>query len=55
MDEKEMERMKELTQKVEEAGGDLTVLTPDEGRELLRLLGKRIGELEFAFPIRGEE
>ncbi|MBA7586646.1 hypothetical protein ES708_28649 [subsurface metagenome] len=55
MEEKDKERLKELTQKVADAGGDLFVLTLEEGRELMRLLGKRIGEDEVGYPISGEE
>jgi len=44
MDEKEREKMKELTQKVVDAEGDLFVLTLEEGLELMRLLRKWVSE-----------
>ena len=55
MEEKDKERMKELTQKVADAGGDLSVLTLEESRELTRLVRKWISNEEFGHPISGEE
>ncbi len=48
------DRFQDLVRRVREAGGNLDVLTPDEKRELENLLGERIGELEFGYPVHGE-
>ena len=55
MEAEERKRLKELTQKVEDAGGDLSVLTLEEGRELMRLVRKWVSKEEFGYPISGEE
>lgn len=55
MEEKERERMKALIQKVEDAGGDLSVLSREEGREFMTLLRKWVSDEEFGYPISGEE
>ncbi|MBA7506557.1 hypothetical protein ES706_05249 [subsurface metagenome] len=51
----EIERMKELVQEVCEDERGFYALPIDESLELERLLRKKIGELEFGFPICGEE
>ena len=50
-----IERLRELAQKVEEADGELSELTPGEGHELERILRKWVGEEEFGYPICGED
>ncbi len=49
----EIERLKELVLRVTDEG--LYVVSLEESLELERLLRKKIGELEFGFPICGEE
>jgi len=49
----EIERLKELVLKV--AGEGLYAISLDESLKLERLLKQRIGELEFGYPIYGEE
>ena len=55
MGAEELQRLKELTQKVGDAGGDLYALTLEEGRELMRLLLRWGSKEEFGYPIKGEE
>ena len=55
MEPAEIERMKELVQEVCGDERNFYALPIDESLELERLLRKRMGELEFGFPICGEE
>ena len=50
-----IERLRELAQRVEDVDGELSELAPDEGYELERLLRKWVGEEEFGYPICGED
>ena len=55
MEQADLERMKELVQKI--GDNHLCVdcaLTVEERYEMSRLLDKRIGEIEFGYPICGE-
>ena len=55
MEEVDVERMKELVQKIDDA--DLCVtraLTTEERCELCKLMDIRIAEIEFGYPIYGE-
>lgn len=51
----EIERLKELVQEVCEDEKELYAVSLGESLELERLLRKRMGELEFGFPICGED
>ena len=48
-------RLRELSRKVADSGGNLRVLTLDETRELTKLLRQRLSEEEFGYPVFGEE
>ena len=56
MERADLERMKELVQKIEDTDScTVCTLTVEEMLELGRLQRKRVGELEFGFPICSED
>ncbi|MBA7540291.1 hypothetical protein ES705_32586 [subsurface metagenome] len=55
MEEKKLDRLRVLTRRVSQAGGRLSALTPEESRELERLLREKISEEEFGWPASGED
>lgn len=48
-------RLRELSRKIADSGGDLRALDSDESRELTRLLRQKLSEEEFGYPVFGEE
>jgi len=55
LEENEKARVKELTQKIVDAEGDLSVLTRQENHEMMRLVRKWASVEEFGHPISGED
>ncbi len=55
MEVQEMARFEGLVRRINENEGKLLALTIDELHELRRLLHKRFGEMEFGFPICGDD